>query len=606
MRNFSDEVIKKINPTKIRNFSIIAHIDHGKSTLADRLLEKTNLKGSNKSIERILDSLLPWRGITIKLNAVQLYHPPESLEPHIFNLIDTPGHVDFMYEVSRSLAACEGVLLLVDATKGIQAQTLAYYEIAKSLDLKILPIINKIDLPSAQLGSTKKQLIDLLACQENDICLISAKSGQNIDLLLNKIIEVIPAPIFQKGQLKALVFDLLYSRYYGVIVYLKIIEGELTKNQKIKFHQSQKIYQVERVGVKTPKEILKQQLTAGEIGWFTANIRDMREVKVGDTVFDTNNNSLPLEGYQEVKSNVYSNLYPTDTSQYKEFKKALEELQIQDSSLSLETIDSQLLGPGFRCGFLGLLHREIVCERVKKEYNCEIITTPPSVTYRIICSSGEILETNNPQKIPSKDKVKGIEELFILLNITTPEDYLGPISQLCQDKRGVFQSQEWKTGYLYNLIYHLPFAEFILDFHDKIKSISHGYASFSYQIIGFRSSNVVKIDILLNEQIIPDLSFLVYQQLAYERAKIICERLKETLNQQTFTVPIQACIGNQVIARETLPALKKHVTGNMYGGDRTRKMKLWSKQKKGQKIRKEYGKVNFDSGSLRRLLKGNK
>jgi GTP-binding protein LepA len=379
----------------------------------------------------------------------------------------------------------------------------------------------------------------------------------------------------EKEQLKALIFDLLYNRYYGVIIYVRIFEGELAKGQKIKFYTNQqKIYQAERVGVKIPKEILKEKLTAGEIGWFTANIRDMREVKVGDTVLDLNNNSLPLEGYQEVKSNVYSNLYPSDSSEYKEFKKSLEELQIQDSGLSLEAIDSQLLGPGFRCGFLGLLHREVVCERLQKEFNCEIITTPPSIDYRVIFSNGDILETNNPQKIPTKDKIKNIEELFIDLNITTPEEHLGAVAQLCQSKRGIYQSQEWKTGSLYQLTYHLPFAEFILDFHDKIKSISHGYASFDYQLIGFRLSDIVKIDILLNNQLIPDLSFLVHRSFAYERAKVVCEKLKKTLNQQTFVVPIQATIGNQVIARETLPALKKHVTGNLYGGDRTRKMKL--------------------------------
>jgi GTP-binding protein LepA len=347
-------------------------------------------------------------------------------------------------------------------------------------------------------------------------------------------------------------------------------------------------------------------LIAGEIGWFTANIRDMREVKVGDTVIDLNSNSQPLEGYQEIKSNVYSNLYPSDNSRYKEFKKALEELQIQDSSLSLESIDSQLLGPGFRCGFLGLLHREIICERVQKEYSCEIITTPPSVTYRIICTNGEVLETNNPQKMPGKDKTKSIEELYISLEITTPEEYLGAISQLCQDKRGVYQSQEWKSGALYQLNYHLPFAEFIIDFHDKIKSISHGYASFSYQLIGFRPSDIVRIDILLNGQLVPDLTFLVHQDFAYDRAKMICERLKGTLNQQNFSVPIQACVGRQVIARETLPALKKHVTGNLYGGDRTRKMKLWAKQKKGKARMKELGRVSFDSSSLKQLLKGSK
>jgi GTP-binding protein LepA len=401
---------------------------------------------------------------------------------------------------------------------------------------------------------------------------------------------------------KALIFDLLYNRYHGVIIYVRIFAGELVKEQKIKFYTNpKKVYQVERLGVKTPKEVLKNKLVAGEIGWFTANIRDMKEVKVGDTALDLDNNSSPLPGYQEIKSNVYSNLYPSESSRFKEFKKSLEELQIQDSSLNLETVDSQLLGPGFRCGFLGLLHREVICQRIQKEYSCEIITTPPSITYRIIFSNGERLETNNPQKITTKIKV--IEELFVSLNITTPEEHLGTILQLCQNKRGIYQSQEWKTGSLYQLNYHLPFAEFILDFHDKIKSISHGYASFNYQIIGFQPSDIVKIDILLNNQLISDLSFLVHRTFAYERAKVICEHLKETLNRQTFTIPIQACIGKQVIARETLPALKKHVTGNLYGGDRTRKMKLWAKQKAGKKRMKELGKVSFGAGSLRELLK---
>jgi GTP-binding protein LepA len=411
----------------------------------------------------------------------------------------------------------------------------------------------------------------------------------------------------EKEPLKALIFDLLYSRYYGVIIYTRIFEGELVKGQKVKFYTNpQKIWQVERLGVKTPKEVLKNELVTGEVGWFTANIRDMQEVKVGDTVLDLNNNSSPLPGYQEIKPNVYSNLYPSESSQYREFKKALEELQIQDSSLSLEPVDSQLLGPGFRCGFLGLLHREIICERLKKEFNCEIITTPPSINYRVTFANGETIETNNPKKISTKDKIKNIEELFISLSITTPEEHLGAISQLCQNKRGIYQSQEWKTDSLYQLTYHLPLAEFILDFHDKIKSISHGYASFNYQIIGFFPSDIVKINILLNNQLIPDLSFLVHRTFAHERAKIICENLKKTLNQQTFMVPIQAVIGNQVIARETLPALKKRVGSRIHGGGSLdRKMKLWKQQKEGQKRMKERGKVSFGAGNLRELLKGN-
>ncbi len=409
-----------------------------------------------------------------------------------------------------------------------------------------------------------------------------------------------------KENLKALIFDLLYNSYFGIIVYVRIFEGEMVKGQTIRLASNQASFRIERVGVKIPQEVLKERLISGEIGWFTANIWDARQVKVGDTVLDIKNNTPPLAGYQEIKPNVYSNLYPLDSSQYKEFRKALEELQIQDSSLSLEAVDSPLLGSGFRCGFLGLLHQEIIEARIQKEYDCTLITTPPSVTYRINFANGKTLETNYPHAISSTDKIRTIEEPFIQLNINTPQEYLGAITQLCQNKRGIFQSQVWKSGFFYQLVYQLPFADFIVDFHDQIKSLSHGYASFTYQLTGFSPSDIVKVDLLLNNQIIPDLSFLIHRQSAYSKSKVVCQRLKETLNRQNFLVPIQACIGKQVIARETLTALKKHVTGNMYGGDITRKMKLWAKQKKGKARMKALGKVNLDLNNLKEFLKNSR
>lgn len=598
--------MKKINSEKIRNFSIIAHIDHGKSTLADRFLEITNFKGSKMNKERILDdlSLEKEKGITIKLNSVQLYYNyKDKNKNYIFNLIDTPGHVDFMYEVSRSLAACEGVLLLIDATKGIQAQTLSYYEIAKSLKLKVIPVINKIDSPLAKLDVAKKQIIELIDCKEKDICMISAKFGKNIELLMENIISFIPPPNNKNGPLKALIFDLLYNQYYGVIVYLRIFEGEMSKGQKIFFHSNKKIFKVERLGVKLPKEQLKEILINGEIGWFTANIRDIKDVKVGDTVFEFEKESLPMKGYKEIKPNVYSNIYPLETSDYKNLKNSLEQLQIQDSSLIIENVDSQLLGRGFRCGFLGSLHCEIINQRIKKEYGCKIINTIPSINYQITFSNGSVSEINNFQKIKNEE-IKSIKESFINIIINTPKEYIGKISQLCNEKRGIYKSQEWKSDYFYQIIFDLPFSEFIIDFHDKIKSISRGYASFNYEILGFFSSDIVKVDILLKNQIIPDLSFLVFRKFAQERSRNICSNIKENLRRQNFIVPIQACIGNKIIARETLGALSKNVTGNMYGGDRTRKMKKWKKQEIGKKKSFEKGVVNFSSNDWKKLLKG--
>ena len=602
--------MKKEDYKFIRNFSIIAHVDHGKSTLADRIIELTNFKDSKKPLNRILDSLAleQQKGITIKLNAVQLnYNKNQSEKTYKFNLIDTPGHADFRYEVSRSLAACEGVILLVDSTKGIQAQTLAYFQIAKELNLKFIPTINKIDLPSAQIEKTKGQLKELLNCKDSEFCLISSKTGENVSNLLEKIVEKIPSPNYEESSLRALIFDLFYDKYNGVVVYIRLFSGSIKLKQKIKFLSNDKIFQVEKIGIKKPESVLKENLSIGEIGWFTANIRDMKEVRVGDTVSELlSENVKALPGYKSLKPNLYSNLYPEDTSKYKELKKAIEELQIQDGSLFIESIESNLLGPGFRCGFLGLLHKEIIQERVKQEYNLEIITTPPSVTYQISLLNGKTLEVSNPQKFPSFNEIKTIKEMFIMLTLTTPERYMGAINIICQNKRGIYNSGDLKSGDLWQIKYEIPFGEFIFDFNDKIKSASQGYASFDYEFLSFRDSRIVKVDILLNSEPIDDLSFLVHQTFAHERSKEICAQLKETLNPQNFEVPIQACIGKKIISRETLKALRKDVIGKCYGGDITRKKKLLEKQKKGKKKMKEIGNVSFSKNSFRNILKGRK
>ncbi len=417
-------------------------------------------------------------------------------------------------------------------------------------------------------------------------------------------------PLFDNGEqapLKALIFDLLYNQYRGVIIYVRIFSGELKIKQKIKFFSNQKIYQVEKIGVKTPQEVEKNCLITGEIGWLTANIRDIRDTQVGDTIVDVNaENPTPLAGYQKLKPNIYSNLYPDDSSEFNEFKKALLELQLQDSSLTLENIESNILGPGYCCGFLGLLHREIVQERIRQEYDLELILTAPTVNYRLVLSNGKTMEAANPQKMPEWNKVKEVQELFINLIIITPQEYLGNIMGLCQSKRGIYQDTQLKTDVWWQITYELPFAEFITDFTDQLKSLSHGFASFDYQFIGFHSAEIVRVDILLNKQLIPDLSFLVHRQFVEERSRELCLNLKETLNSQNFAVPIQACLGQKVIARETLPALRKHVTGNLYGGDRTRKMKLWQKQKKGKKKMQSLGKVDFTGNIFRNLLKNKK
>jgi GTP-binding protein LepA len=408
--------------------------------------------------------------------------------------------------------------------------------------------------------------------------------------------------------LKALIFDLLYDQYRGVIIFVRIFEGELKTKQKIKFYRNQKTYQVEKVGVKTPSEVEKDRLVNGEIGWFTANIRDIKDAQVGDTIFDANQeNLIPLPGYQKLKPNIYSNLYPDDNSEFNEFKKALLELQLQDSSLTLESIDSNILGPGYCCGFLGLLHREIICERIKKEYSLELILTDPTVNYRLILNNGQVIETANPQKIPELNKIKEVQELFINLIITTPQDYCGAVLELCQSKRGIYQGTQLKTDIWWQITYELPFAEFIIDFTNQLKSFSHGFASFDYQFIGFRTGKIARVDILLNKQSIPDLSFLVHRQFAEARSREICLNLKQTLNRQNFLVPIQACVGSKVIARETLPALKKNVISRIHGGGALdRKMKLLNKQKKGKKKMQSLGKVDFTGSVFRSLLKNRK
>lgn len=599
--------MEKEQRSLIRNFSIIAHIDHGKSTLADKIIRLAN--PTKKIAKKALDKLEveKQKGITIKLNPIRMeFKVPSKQETYIFNLIDTPGHADFSYEVSRSLASCEGVLLLVDATKGVQAQTVAYLKIAQKVNLKILPVINKVDLSSARIEETKNQLVKIAGFREKDFSFISSKTGFNVEDLITSVIDFIPCPKLPKENkfsLKALVFDLFYDKYNGVIVYIRIFEGYIKNKQKIEFFHSKKSFQVEKIGVRVPEDLLREELREGEIGWFCAGIKNMSDIQVGDTVFSEGEEIEPLPGYQKIKPNLYSNFFPEETTKYKETRKAIEELQLQDSSLVVRKVESNLLGSGFSCGFLGLLHREVIKERVKQEYKLNVITTPPTIPYKILMMSGEEIEISNPQGFPDQSRIKSVLEMFIKLTITVPDSYMGKISKICQDKRGLFKSGEIYDDNLWTLEYEMPFAEFIFDFNDRVKSASQGYASFEYEFIGYKAAKISKIDLLLNKEKIEDLSFLVHHDSAYEKSRLVCDRLKSTLNPQNFEISVQACIGKRVIARETVKAFRKDVIGKCYGGDITRKRKLLEKQKKGKKKMKEIGNVSFSKSSFRNILK---
>jgi len=593
----------------IRNFSIIAHIDHGKSTLADRILELTGALDKRQIKEQTLDSMdiERERGITIKLNTANLNYTYDN-KNYILNLIDTPGHVDFSYEVSRSLAACDGAVLVIDAAQGIEAQTLANFYLALESDLVIIPVINKIDLPNANIEKVKKEIIDVFGFDENDIILTSGKTGVGVKDLIEEIIKKVPSPKINKtAKTRALVFDSYYDEYKGVIISLKVEDGIISKNDTIKFLATGETFKIDEIGVNTPKPINKDKLSSGEVGWITASIKDISGVNVGDTLTTIKNESNePLSGYKKMKPMVYSGIYPIEPNKYESLKIALEKLKLNDSSLSIEPEVSDALGFGFRCGFLGLLHLDVTEERIKREYGIDIIITSPSVIYKVTKTSGDILFIDNPNKMPPKEHINKIEEPFIRTNIFVPSEYIGSIMNLCTEKRGIFENTEYIDETRVNIHYKLPLSEIVYDFFDKLKSSTKGYASFDYELIGYSPSNLVKMDILLNGEKVDALSMIVHKDYAYERGKKIVTNLKGIIPRQMFQVPIQASIGTKIIARENISAMRKNVLAKCYGGDISRKRKLLEKQKAGKKKMKMIGKVELPSEAFLAVLKTDK
>lgn len=589
----------------IRNFSIIAHIDHGKSTLADRILEKTGAVSEHDVTNQMLDSMdiERERGITIKLNTASLKYNLNNKE-YILNLIDTPGHVDFSYEVSRSLASCEGAILVVDAAQGIEAQTLANLYLALENNLVIIPVINKIDLPNADIPKVKKELMDLIGFQDDEIILTSAKTGEGVEDLLQAIVERIPSPKGNKNSpLQALIFDSIFDSYRGVIISARIVNGILSVGDKIMMMATQQSYEVVELFKNTPKEEKVQTLTAGEVGFVVASIKDINAVKVGDTItLDAFQAVEVLPGYQPMKSMVFCGLYPIESVKFELLRESLGKLKLNDASLSFEPETSEALGFGFRCGFLGLLHMEIVKERITREFGIELITTAPSVIYKVILTNGEELLIDAPNKFPNKEKMKEVLEPYIRTNILAPTDYIGPIMELCQARRGIYSSMEYMNQVRVNIHYDLPLSEIVYDFFDKLKSSTKGYASFDYDLIGYQHSDLVKMDILLNGEVIDALSVIVHKDFAYNRGKVIVNNLKEAIPRQLFEVPIQAAIGNHIIARSTVKALRKDVLAKCYGGDITRKRKLLEKQKEGKKKMKQIGKVELPQEAFMSIL----
>ena len=573
---------------KIRNFSIIAHIDHGKSTLADRILDICGNVSEREKKDQLLDNMdiERERGITIKLNAVELKY-----KGYILHLIDTPGHVDFSYEVSRSLAACEGAILVVDATQGIEAQTLANLYLALENDLTIIPVINKIDLPNADPERVKQELMDTIGFEKDEILCVSGKTGEGVEALLDAVVEKIPAPSSKEKSLRALIFDSYFDSYKGIVALVRIVDGEIKVKDKIKMISTGAVYEVISLGKTTPKDSPRDKLTAGEVGYITASIKSIEDVRVGDTIVLENSNLDPLPGYKPMKPMVYCGLYPIDSNKYVNLKEALMKLKLNDAALMFEPEKSDALGFGFRCGFLGLLHMEIIEERIEREFNIELIATSPSVIYEVLLNSGETIYIDSPNKMPDLSKVSCIKEPYVKTNIFVPNEYVGPVMELCQDKRGTYVNVEYIDSKRVNVIYELPLSEIVYDFFDKLKSFTKGYASFDYEFIGNKESKLVKLDILLNGEIVDALSIIVHKDDAYRRGKIIVENLKKIIPRQMFTVPIQASIGSRVIARETLSAMKKNVLAKCYGGDVSRKRKLLEKQKKGKKRMKQVGSV---------------
>ncbi|MBE7088713.1 MAG: elongation factor 4 [Clostridiales bacterium] len=599
------------SPNKfLRNFCIIAHIDHGKSTLADRIMEQTGQVSKRDMEDQLLDSMdiERERGITIKLTPVRMFYTASDGNEYIFNLIDTPGHVDFTYEVSRSLAACEGAILIVDASQGIEAQTLANVYLALENDLEILPVINKIDLPSARPEEAKKEVEEVIGLDASYAPLISAKEGTNICEVLEDVVKYFPAPSGDTdAPLKALIFDSYYDNYKGVILFVRIKDGSVKVGDKIKTFQSEKVYDVVEVGVFAPGLSPKQGLFAGEVGYIAASIKTIQEVAVGDTVTNAENPAKEaLPGYKKVQSVVFCGIYPLDGSKFNDLKEALMKLQLNDASLIFEADNSVALGFGFRCGFLGLLHMEIIQERIEREFGLDIITTAPSVSYKVIKTDCEVIFVDNPSHLPPISEIEHMEEPIVKADIYSPPDYLGQIMDLCREKRGVFKQMTYLDANRVQLEYHLPLNEIIFDFFDQIKSRTRGYASFDYELLGYEKSKLVKLDILLNGEACDALSMIVHEDSAYSRGRTLCENLKGAIPRQLFEIPVQAAIGGKIIARETVKAVRKDVLAKCYGGDITRKRKLLEKQKEGKKRMRSIGSVEVPSEVFMEILKTNK
>lgn len=579
----------------IRNFCIIAHIDHGKSTLADRILEMTDTVQQRDMKTQLLDDmeLERERGITIKLNAVQLSYHARNGEEYLFNLIDTPGHVDFSYEVSRSLAACEGAVLVVDSTQGVQAQTLANTYLALDNNLEIIPVINKVDMNNAQPDHTKQEIEDIIGLDCSYAPLISARSGLNVDQVLEQIVEKIPSPSGDPdAPLQALVFDSFYDPYRGVIALVRIREGSLKVGDHIRFMETGAEYEVLEAGIRNPKEVRLNELMCGDVGWFAASIKDIHDVLVGDTVTCTDNPApSPLEGYRKMNPMVYCGLYPSDAAKYQDLHDALDKLQLNDASLQYEPETSQALGFGFRCGFLGLLHMDVIQERLEREYNLDLIATAPSVIYHVYLSDGTMLEIDNPAKMPDASRIKRIEEPYVRASIMVPDEYIGAVMELCQNKRGIYKDMQILDTGRNSIIYEMPLSQIIFDFFDRLKSCSKGYASLDYELIGYKEDDLIRMDILLNGEPVDALSIIVHRSDAYHRGSAITSRLKELLPRQQFEIPVQAAVGGKVIARTNIKALRKNVLAKCYGGDISRKKKLLEKQKEGKKRMKAVGSV---------------
>ncbi len=591
----------------IRNFCIIAHIDHGKSTLADRFLELTHTLTESEMKEQVLDSmdLERERGITIKMHAITMKYDAKDGQSYMLNLIDTPGHVDFSYEVSRSLAACEGALLVVDAAQGIEAQTVSNLYLALEHDLEIIPVINKIDLASAQTEHVKQQLIDMMGCSEDDILLASAKKGTGVQQLLEAIVNRVPPPSSDEtSPPRALIFDSVFNSYRGAIAYIRVVEGSIKKGQDIKFMSSGKVFEVQELGKFRLKPVEKEILYAGEVGYLIAGAKDVKDTKVGDTITSAENPApKPLPGYREVKPMVFSGLFPSDTESYEDLRNALEKLILNDSALYFEPESSVALGFGFRCGFLGLLHMEIIQERLEREYELDLVTTVPNVEFHCYTTEGKVLKIDSPADLPKAGDIDRIEEPYISASIMTPAEYIGNIMTLSQERRGIYLNTEYIDKERAYLHYEFPLTEVIFDYYDRLKSTTRGYASFDYEFLEYRQADMVKLDILLNGDPVDALSVIVHRDKAYQWGRRVCEKLKELIPRQMYQVAIQAAIGSKVIARETVQALRKNVTAKCYGGDITRKRKLLERQKEGKKRMKQLGKVEVPQEAFLAVLK---